>query len=335
MPSPPTRFIVSDSRYLGHEATSALDICRNLDLAVRLDLHYHFSGPLCASYWIDLCQCREYGHDRLVGAIEAALPMLLDALRDRLPRPARLGLVSLGPGDGGVDVRLLDRLRPALQVTSYRCVDFSFELLAYAVRHVRASGTAAGLPITALCTDFQGLDGFVAPGGDAALWLLTGYTVGNQNEARLVRDIARRMRPGDYLLLDAHLHALHGFNGEPSGGERMRLVHGYDNATCNRFAFGPVETVTTAVADDVAFGYRIGRFVTTVPGAVNVVVCCRGLEARMRLTADAVSRDSLDLCSTTLYDFELLRAWLAASPLQLLGASRHDDTGIFLLEKAR
>ena len=82
-----------------------------------------------------------------------------------------------------------------------------------------------------------------------------------------------------------------------------------------------------------AFNYRIGRFVTAVPGAVNVLTRCTGLAARMRLTGEVVTREQLDLASTTLYDFESLRDWLAASPLQLRFAARNDGSGVFLLEK--
>ena len=335
MQKPSTRFIVAERRYLGHDGASPLDQCRSLDVAVQLDLHYHFSGPLCASYWIDLCQCQEYGHGRLIDALDNALPTVLDAVRDRLPRRARVGLVSLGPGDGEVDIHLLDRLRSTLEIKTYRCVDFSFELLEYAVRRMRASGATAGLPMTAVCTDFNSIDGLAASRGDVDLWLLTGYTIGNQNEARLVADIARRMRPGDCLLVDAHLHTLGGQEGEFTGEQRRHLARGYDNEMCNRFCFGPVETVTTALSGDVVFDYRVGRFVTVVPGAVNVVIRCLGLEARMRLTADPVSRESLDLCSTTLYHFDALHAWLAASPLRPLVAWRHGETAVLLLEKPR
>lgn len=38
------------------------------------------------------------------------------------------------------------------------------------------------------------------------------------------------------------------------------------------------------LADQRGSDHRIGCFVTTLPGAVNLVVCCRGLETRMRLT---------------------------------------------------
>jgi hypothetical protein len=309
-------------------------VCSSLDVAVQLDLRYHFSGPLCASYWIDLCRCLDYGHDQVVGAIECALPGVLDAVRDRFPPPKPVALLSLGPGDGEVDVRLLKRLRPTLEVTSYRCVDFSFELLEYAVRRLRASGVANGLPITALCADFSAVDGWPTPGGEANLWLLTGYTLGNLNETLVIADLARRMHPDDCLLLDAHLHRLGRHDGEVSPDERRTLVRGYDNPTTNRFAFGPVETITTATSEDVRFAQRVGRFVTTVPGAINVVIGCSGLDARMRVSGQPVCREHLDLCSTTLYDFDALSDWLAASPLQLITAARYGETGVFLLQKS-
>ena len=333
MPELPILFVVAESRYLTPGSASPIEVCSSLDVAVQIDLRYHFSGPLCASYWVDLCRCRDYGHDRLVGAVDEALTGISDALSRLFPPPTPLTVLSLGPGDGEVDVRLLERLRPALDVAAYRCVDFSFELLEFAVRRLRASGAAAGLPITAVCADFKEMDSWPAPGGEAGLWLLTGYTMGNLDETQLLASLARRMQPGDCLLLDAHLHPYGRRDDDFTDTERSLLVRGYDNPTTNRFAFGPVETITTAVSADVAFAQRVGSFGTTVPGGVNVVIGCAGLDARMRLTGAPVRRSHLDLCSTTLYDFDSLREWLNATPLDLITASRHGDTGVFLLQR--
>lgn len=328
----PTLFIVAESRYLSAGSASPLDVCSSLDVAVRTDLRHHFSGPLCASYWVHLCRCLDYGHDRIVGAIESALPAVATAMRNRFPPPTPLAVLSLGPGDGEVDVRLLERLRLLLDVSAYRCVDFSFELLEFAVRRVRTSGAAAGLPITAVCADFGEMDSWPPPGGEASLWLLTGYTLGNLNERLLLANLARRMQPGDCLLLDAHLHPFGRLGRDFSEDERRVLVRGYDNPTTNRFAFGPVETVTTASPEHVTFVQTVGRLLTTVPGGVNVVIGCEGLDARMRLTGQPVRHAYLDLCATTLYDFDALCEWLDASPLELLLASRHGETGVFLLQ---
>lgn len=330
---PSTEFIVAESRFLGNAGRSPTDVCTDLDVAVQPDLRYHFSGPLCAAYWIDLCHSREYRHDRVVDAIESALPQLVQALQNHSARRPRVSLFSLGPGDGEVDIRLLQGLRPAIEIASYRCVDFSFELLEHAVRRILASGAVDGLPVRARCADFTDPDGAAARNGDCDLLLLTGYTFGNNNEARMLSDLAGRMRPGDFLLLDGRLHAFAGDEANLTREQQGSLVKGYDNPASNRFAFGPVETVTTARARDVDFDYRIGRFVTKVPKALNVVTGCRGLEAPMRLTGRVVARDHLDLASTTLYEFESLRDWLAASPLRLRFAARNDETGVFLLEK--
>lgn len=330
---PSTEFIVAESRFLGDGGRSPIEVCSDLDVAVQLDLRYHFSGPLGAAYWIDLCHSREYRHDQVVGAIEDALPLLIRALQDHpTPKPG-ISVFSLGPGDGEVDIRLLQGLRPALEIASYRCVDFSFELLEHAVRRIMASGAVDGLPVRARCSDFTDPDGVGARNGDCDLLLLTGYTFGNNNETRMLSHLAGRMRPGDFLLLDGRLHAFAGDEDDLTREQQRTLVKAYDNPASNRFAFGPVETVTTARAKEVEFDYRIGRFVTKVPGALNVVTGCSGLEAHMRLTGNAVAREHLDLASTTLYAFEALRDWLAASPLRLRFAVRNDETGVFLLEK--
>ncbi len=324
---------MAESHYRTRGARSPLDICGDLDLAVQLDLRYHFTGMLCAAYWIDLCRSREYEHDRLIGAIEHALPAISDVVRDRLAPGRPLDIVSLGPGDGQVDIRILEELRGRLRVDSYRCVDYSLEMLEYVLRRIEESGTVDDLPVTAVCGDFSGLRGSEVLGDGASLLLLTGYTMGNNNEARLLGDIAAWMRPGDLLLIDGRLHE-GGGSGDAAAGERLAPhVRCYDNEASNRFAFGPVEAVTTASFRDVPFRYRIERHMTTVPGAFNIVTSCEGLETRMRLTGERVTRAKLDLGSTTVYDFAALRDWLAASSLNLLVARRDDCTGLFVLAK--
>jgi SAM-dependent methyltransferase len=328
-----TTFSVAESHYLARGARSPLDICGDLDLAVQLDLRYHFSGMLCAAYWIDLCKSREYGHDRLVGAIEHVLPAITEIIHDRIAPGCQLDIVSLGPGDGQVDIRILSELRRRLDVASYRCVDHSLEMLEYVLQRLERSGAVDDLPVTAVCGDFSSLRGFEVLGDHVSLLLLTGYTMGNNNEARLLGDIAEWMRPGDLLLIDGRLQG-GGWSGNAPAKEQVDpLVRCYDNEASNRFAFGPVETVTTASFRDVLFHYRIERYVTTVPGALNIVTSCKGLETRMRLTGAIVTREQLDLGSTTIYDFEALRDWLETSPLSLLFACRDDCTGLFVLAK--
>lgn len=333
MTSPAAQFLVAESHPRALGGRSPIEVCSDLDVAVQPNLRFHFSGPLCAAYWIDLCRSQDYRHDQVLAAIAASLRTVVDVLTDgSLCRP-RLNLFSLGPGDGGVDICILEHLRPALDVTSYRCVDFSFELLDYAVRRIRSSGAADGLPVRALCADFADPEGAEWRNGERDLVLLTGYTLGNDNEARVLADIARWMRPGDFLLLDGHLHFLTHSAEILGADERRWLLRGYDNPATNRFAFGPVEMVTTAQVHDVVFDYRIGRSVTVVPQALNVVTGCSGLDSQLRLTGAPVARGHLDLASTTLYRFEELRNWLAGSPLRLRLAMQQGDTGVFLLEK--
>lgn len=333
MTTPAPQFLVAAPNLRGEGGRSPIEVCSDLDVAVQVNLRFHFSGPLGAAYWIDLCRSQEYRHDRVRAAIESSLGAVIEVLTEGGRCRPRFNLLSLGPGDGGVDICILEHLRPALELATYRCVDFSFELLEYAVRRIRASGAADRLPVRAWCANFAEPDGGAWRDGERDLVLLTGYTLGNDDEARVLADIARWMRPGDFLLLDGHLHGLEGDGERLTREQRGLLLRGYDNPASNRFAFGPVEMVTTAQAHDVAFDYRIGRSVTVVPGALNVVTGCSGLEARLRLTGAPVARAHLDLASTTLYRFEELRDWLADSPLRLRLARRSGESGVFLLEK--
>src|SRR5437868_5699850 len=62
------QFVVHPSIYDG-EAGHLPAIYSDLKKAVRLDLRHHFSGPICANYWLSLCGAEEYRHAALVNVV--------------------------------------------------------------------------------------------------------------------------------------------------------------------------------------------------------------------------------------------------------------------------
>lgn len=337
--SRPVTFLVDPTMYAGGSELPR-DIYGDLDRVVRTDLHYHYSTPVCAQRWLDVCEDPAYGHRALVDAIGAVMPEVAGALRAASPGDRRLALCSLGPGDGSADERMLVGLAPAFEGVSYTGVDFSFELLRRSVRRLASvSSLPDDLTLTAVCADFTGVRSVPFPGdeGTVRLFALTGFTFGNYAEQALLAEISALMERGDYLFLDARLHR---FGPLPDdmpafNRERQGFVDSYDLESVRRFVFGPVEVATTAVASDVRFGFALGRSVTTVPNALNLVISCSGLDATLRLTGERVRRDRLDLAVTTSYHLPDLADWLGRSGLGTVWGGSAGDTAFFLLRRER
>ncbi len=333
-------FLVDRSIYATREAASLVRKHSRLGGAVTLDLQHHYSGPIQALYWIELCRDRAYGHHDLVRRIDAAFPAALRAMRQVLPADGPLSLVSLGPGDGEIDIRLLRHLERSEELHGYLGVDFSFGLLAFAVNRIlHSSRLSTRFPVRAIFGDFTALSPRaldVAGRATHRLFSLTGFTLGNYPEPALLRRIAALMAGEDFLLVDARLHTLELWDGRRrlSREERDSVLASYAHEGCNRFVFGPVETVTTSTATDVEFGYDLCRRITRVPRALNAVIYCRDLRTRMRVTGRPVHRRRLNLAATTLYSFDELGEWFPSQGLELVWSVKTGTVCLFLLRRA-
>jgi len=333
----PVTFVV-DPTMVGAGPELPRDVYGCLDQVVRTDLGYHYATPLCAQRWLDVCADPAYGHKALLEAVGRAMPHVAAALRSGLETPPRLALCSLGPGDGSVDERMLLGLAPAFAGVSYTGLDSSFELLRHSARRLaRATGLPGDLSITAVCGDFTGVKALPAPADPEAvrLFVLTGFTLGNHPEPRLLADIASLMQVGDHLFLDARLHPFGPLPEDMAAFNRGRkdTAAGYDIESVRRFVFGPVEVATTATASDVGFGFELARSVTAVPNALNLIIYCTGLDTTLRLTGERVRRGRLDLAVTTSYHLPDLAAWLGRSGLAVVWHGTADGVAFFLLRK--
>lgn len=336
MPRPVT-FLVDPTLY-GDGSELPRDVYGDLDRVVRTDLYYHYSTPVCAQRWLDVCEDAAYGHRALLEAVSGVMPAVAGALRSTSPGARRLALCSLGPGDGSVDERMLQGLAGAFEGLSYTGLDSSFELLRRSVRRLaEASGLPEDLALTAVCGDFTGARSLPILGDEETvrLFALTGFTFGNYAEPALLEHISALMVEGDYLFLDARLHPFGPLPDDMAtfNQERKDLMATYDLESVRRFVFGPVEVATTASAADVRFGFDLTRSVTAVPNALNLVISCSGLDTTLRLTGRRVRRDRLDLAVTTSYHLPDLAAWLERSGLASVWLQDADGIAFFLLRR--
>lgn len=324
--------------YADHNALPRV-IYGDLDRVARPDLHYHYSGTLCAHRWLDVCCDPAYGHATLLRRIRTVFPSLIQALLadgDDIPC---ISFVSLGPGDGSLDEEMLRRIDEAVPLSSYCALDFSFELLRLAInRMVRANGFRGPFSIQAVCGDFTELGGELADGVSeegcgARLFGLTGFTLGNYGEEDLLERIAGLMGANDYLFLDARLHRLGSGRAERvlTEDERSDTLRNYDLPSVRRFVFGPVEMATLATSEEVEIDFDLLQTPGSIPGAMQVLIYCKGLESRLRLTGEPVRRERLDLAVTTLYHYPDLLTRLVEIGFSLVWHQDVDGVAMILL----
>jgi hypothetical protein len=315
------------------------EVYGELDRVVRPDLYYHYSTPICAQRWLDVCEDPAYGHAALLGHVAGMMPEITESLRGDSGSAPRAELCSLGPGDGSVDERILEGLSRAFDLVAYTGLDFSFELLRRCVHRLAyAPGLPEHLPIQAVCGDFTDLGSVTLPErrpNAVRVFALTGFTFGNYAEDRLLADIGRLMAEGEYLLLDARLHALGPLPDETalpavrSGGASTH----YDVGAVRRFVLGPVEVATQAATDDIEVSFEMARTLTTIPNAVNLVIYCSGLNTTMRLTGQPIRRERLDLAVTTAYHLPDLTSWFTGSGFTTVWRGSAGDVAFFLLRR--
>lgn len=331
-------FDVDPSVYNGNSPLGLRELSTSLEGIIRMDLRHHYSGPICAQRWISLCGDPEYGHLRLVALINAALPKVIKAARADAGDLSAVDFVSLGPGNGAIDYRILRRLQADLLLKDYYCLDSSFELLCYAVKQILRSKALQRLNIHATCGDFtkvRNLGPDANAKGPTRLFSLTGFTLGNFQEEELLTKISPLMSGKDYLLLDARLHRLNDWDGKRilNGREKAALQGHYQPDSVKRFVFGPIETTSYAKWNDVQIEYEVAPKRTSVPGAVRIVIFCKSLDTTMRLTAKRIRKRRLDLASTTLYGYSELASWLESRGFQSVWRARAADVGLFLLRR--
>jgi hypothetical protein len=272
----------------------------------------------------------------LVNKSAAAFQNALDSCKS-ITKFSKVDLVSLGPGDGEIDARVLKILEKNQALGTYYGIDISFELLRIAIGTIlRVNSLSRGFRIEAICGDFTKSslpfnqnDNHDTP----KLFSLTGFTLGNFNEKCLLEGLIQEMSPGDSLFVDARIHSVN-FDEKSihlSAQEKENLLNCYRQKKVDEFVFGPVEVATTAKAQDVDFDYEFCRSVTAVPQALNLVIFCKDLDTTLRISGQKIKYDRLDLACTSFYNYEALRTWFESLGFETLWCRKMNSLAFFLL----
>jgi SAM-dependent methyltransferase len=316
------------------------NLCTDLRRGGTIELKYHYLGVTCAKHWLALCQNYDYGHKELMESITKYFDEVLDVCDFG---KSTVDLISLGSGDGQIDVRLLSKLTKKVpNFEYYYCIDISFELLQQAVAHMvecsERNFFEKKFRIKAIHGDFNELRR-LAPiyTFDESLnfFALNGNTFGNHNEADLLKAIREGMEVNDLLFLDVRLHKLDDWDGsrQLSEEEKQIVMSVYSNPLNTRFAFGPLETATNLSYENVKFAYDINQMITSVPKSMNLIIYCNDLNAKILSSNQPVRWDRLNLAATTLYSYDALVQWLPTRGFRLVWHKADKNIGLFLLKK--
>ncbi len=312
------------------------ELCNYLSQGGATNLKYNYLGTVCAYNWLALSQDPTYGHSDLNHIIEHnAAEIVRAAGIEGTP----VDFISLGPGDGIIDVQLLNTLQQSCKLSHYYPLDLSFELLQRAVSTVLGTPwLSKNFKIKAVHGDFTRLSTYkpIFAFDPAVNFVsLIGYSLGNYNEAELLGKLREGMEMGDLLLLDARLHQLGQIAGKRlSKSDSAEILINYNHPKNNRFAFGPLETATLAALSSTDIGYEVNSRLTAVPNALNIFTYCKNLVTKFRRDDKKLSRSRLDLAVTTLYDAASLTDWLQSRGFEMLWQKVDRKTVIYLLRKS-
>ncbi|HTE53196.1 MAG TPA: L-histidine N(alpha)-methyltransferase [Kofleriaceae bacterium] len=345
------------------EGSSPVDLQRQFRDRVGYDYLGHrflYFDPQGALAWENLINAG-YGQDRWLLGVEECADAWLSLAREpngqvhgpiaraiglgRRDRPRGIDIVSLGPGDGSKEVRILQRLLAAEKEArqraawiTYAPVDVSIALLLAAGKSARrallgetGADEAVSRSVLPFCADFEeGPLGFsrrlrtALPGATDGLRLVAilGNVFANlRDEEQFVRQkLARLIRPGDFLWIEI---AIRPDNIESDPLYAMtRADHEETAAEANRRLLieGPYRRWAAATGRaspnlDSRVWVREDDDSTRVPGSCNF---CH----------DLIIKDERRVCTmlySRRYNLELLCSWWEAQGYAVEGIQRIKD----------
>lgn len=302
------------------------------------NLKYNYIGTLGARNWLNLAEDTAYGHNDIGNALSKSLKEITSILSKY---DTRFDFISLGPGDGRLDIQILKELQKRVSIAHYYPIDISVELLQTAVHRVVKHERSFIKPfgIKAIHGDFSQLARYKpifsfdpAPN----IFSIIGYTFGNHNESELIGDIREGMDDGDFLLMDARLHnGNYDFNTQNDEAIITQITKNYSHTLNNIFSFSPLESATTSDPLSIEFKYEVITRYTSVPSALNIVTYIENFNSKLRRTNKRINRARLDLAVTTLYSELELETWLVKKGFEKVYKTKENSTLILLLRKGK
>lgn len=264
------------------------------------DLKFNFLGVSGAANWLTLAKEAAYAAPEMQTPAARAFARFIESAG---LKGQAIDLISLGPGDGELDTRLIRDAAARCTVRNYYPLDISVELLQRTVEQTSTVCRQNRISMKAILGDFLELRRYrPIYGYDAFVNVVTlvGFTFGNYDENRLLNKLANALNPGDLLIMDARLHDLAEVDEDTIRERGAELLPRFQHAANNRFAFGPVEMATRADFAQATIEQELSDRHTTVEDAFNVVTYCRNLDTTLR-SGRRIAQRRLDLAVTTFY----------------------------------
>ena len=282
--------------------------------SAEIDLRYHYLGIIGASNWLDLSQHPEYEHSELKKTLNEHLSDVVEVISKE---EDVFEIISLGPGDGDIDLKFINESVKRSKCKFYYGIDISFELLQKSFSNFADKDyLTERIKMKAIHGDFNYLSRYkpIYMHHDYRnVFSLLGFTFGNHQEAELIGKIRAGMEHGDYLLLDARLHNEELIQDErTSKSKTLSNIRGnYSHTVNNKFAFGPLELISNLKFNDVKdkFSIKLKNSITVVPNAINIITSLDTSDKNKIIiskTKKKLLRKEINLASTTIYDYEKL-----------------------------
>jgi len=183
--------------------------------------------PTSVRAWLNLCSDGAY---RNFMRSQTLLQKYAAEVVSHLPQ-GDIAVVSLGAGQGNKDMRVLEKLRASGRAPQYVPLDASQALLEMACTSAKNSGFSCR-GVKADLANAQHLAAVNALAHEAPrLIMLLGNTLGAFDPLDYCVQLARLLRPQDYLLVDGEIFSA------------TATMSGYDNPLNRQFAFGPLRSL--------------------------------------------------------------------------------------------
>lgn len=286
-----------------------------------LDLRHHYLGPGCARNWIQLSQQPAYGRVSAMSLMKDVARRLTDEIDQKRHNSAGLvSLVSLGCGDGALDLALLDHLMTfGTNVKAYFPVDISSELLQSAVAKIRGLDALNTIGVIPILADINELDRIseIWPGSPhLEIVSLLGFTLGNaESESRLLDTIVKMLGPEDLLLIDARCYKGPAQSLNDGFGKELKqeMLKAYKHEANERFALGPLQLLTHKQPRNGDVEYAVvANPRSDIPDALDIRTNLRiddGWRDELRIHRSRVG-SVLTLARSTAYPEQQFEKWL-------------------------